>query len=199
MSVVSNENMFLVPEARENEDDPNAVSFEEEDISKLYAMKPMNCPNAINVYKHELRSYKDLPIRISQTDVIHRREKSGELNGLFRVQQFRQDDAHILTTEDKIAEEIKDIMSICDELYSTFGLSYRVELSTMPEDHMGDLATWERAENDLRAILDKTYGEGNYEINEGDGAFYGPKIDLQMKDALGREWQIISSMILRAG
>ena len=121
----------------------------------------MNCPNAINVYKHELRSYKDLPIRISQTDVIHRREKSGELNGLFRVQQFRQDDAHILTTEDKIAEEIKDIMSICDELYSTFGLSYRVELSTMPEDHMGDLETWERAENDLRAILDKTYGEGN--------------------------------------
>lgn len=184
------ENMFLVPEARENEDDPNAVSFEEEDMSKLYAMKPMNCPNAINVYKHELRSYKDLPIRISQTDVIHRREKSGELNGLFRVQQFRQDDAHILTTEDKIAEEIKDIMSICDELYSTFGLSYRVELSTMPEDHMGDLATWERAENDLRAILDKTYGEGNYEINEGDGAFYGPKIDLQMKDALGREWQM---------
>ena len=184
------ENMFLVPSAREDESNPDAVHFEEDDHSKLYAMKPMNCPNAINVYNRELRSYKDLPIKISQTDVIHRREKSGELNGLFRVQQFRQDDAHILTTEDKIAEEIADIMSICDELYSTFGLTYRVELSTMPDDHMGDIETWEKAESDLKAILDSTYGEGNYEINEGDGAFYGPKIDLQMKDAIGREWQM---------
>lgn len=184
------ENMFIVPQAFDDENDPEKVIFDEDGYDKMYALKPMNCPNAIMVYNRESRSYRDLPIKISQTDVIHRREKSGELNGLFRVQLFRQDDAHILIAEDQIADEIKDIMSICDELYGTFGLTYRVELSTMPEDHMGDVETWHKAEEDLRTILDNTYGEGNYEINEGDGAFYGPKIDLQMKDAIGREWQM---------
>ena len=171
------ENMFIIP-------------GEKEDESDYYAAKPMNCPNAIMFYKNGLRSYRDLPFRVSQVDVIHRKEKSGELNGLFRVQMFRQDDAHILVTEDQIASEIADIMSIADEIYSTFGLSFRAELSTRPDDFMGDIATWDKAEAELRKILDNMYGEGNYDVNEGDGAFYGPKIDLQMKDALGREWQM---------
>ncbi|MBQ5430525.1 MAG: threonine--tRNA ligase, partial [Lachnospiraceae bacterium] len=135
-------------------------------------------------------SYRELPFRINQVDVIHRKEKSGELNGLFRVQQFRQDDAHILVTEDQIASEIGDIMDIAGEIYGTFGLTYEAELSTRPDDYMGDLEVWNQAEADLKAILDAKYGEDGYEINEGDGAFYGPKIDLKMKDALGREWQM---------
>ncbi|MDO4476011.1 MAG: threonine--tRNA ligase [Lachnospiraceae bacterium] len=163
---------------------------EAEDGSDVFAMKPMNCPNAIKVYMSKARSYKDLPLRINQVDVIHRREKSGELNGLFRVQQFRQDDAHILVTEDQIADEIHDIMEICTELYNTFGLTYVAELSTRPDDYMGDIEVWNKAEAGLKSILEDVYGSGNYEINEGDGAFYGPKIDLKMKDALGREWQM---------
>ncbi len=170
------QNMFVIPPSGEGD--------------KTYAMKPMNCPNAILTYKRDVRSYKDLPIRINQVDVIHRKEKSGELNGLFRVQLFRQDDAHILLSEAQVAAEIADIIKISDELYGTLGLKYRVELSTRPDDFMGDIETWDRAESDLKAILDAQYGEGNYEINEGDGAFYGPKIDLQMTDALGREWQM---------
>ena len=170
------QNMFIIPGGNEGD--------------RVFACKPMNCPNAILVYKRDVRSYKDLPFRISQTDVIHRREKSGELNGLFRVQMFRQDDAHILLKEDQIGDEIADIMSIAEEIYGTFGLTYKAELSTRPDDFMGDIETWNRAEADLKAIQDKVYGEGNYEINEGDGAFYGPKIDLKMTDALGREWQM---------
>lgn len=170
------DNMFVIPPAHEGE--------------KTYALKPMNCPNAILAYKRDIRSYKDLPLRFSQVDVIHRKEKSGELNGLFRVQMFRQDDAHIFLAENQVADEIGDIMNIATELYNTFGLTYRVELSTRPDDFMGDIETWNKAEADLKDILDNTFGEGNYEINEGDGAFYGPKIDLQMTDAIGREWQM---------
>lgn len=162
----------------------------EENGSDTYAVKPMNCPNAIKVYQHEQRSYKDLPLRYNTLDVIHRREKSGELNGLLRVQMFRQDDAHNLVRPDQIESEIADIMSIASEIYGTFGLTYRAELSTRPDDYMGDLEVWNQAEADLKKILDKMYGPGNYEINEGDGAFYGPKIDLLMKDCLGREWQM---------
>ena len=180
-------NMFLVPGF---ELDDNGKRIYDDESSSTYAAKPMNCPNAINVYRRKLNSYKELPIRISQVDVIHRKEKSGELNGLFRVQEFRQDDAHIFVTEDQIASEIKDIMEIATEIYNTFGLTYRVELSTRPDDYMGDIEVWNNAEKALKDILDKTYGEGKYEINEGDGAFYGPKIDLQMKDCLGREWQM---------
>ena len=173
------DNMFLIPGEGGDIEAPDT-----------YAAKPMNCPNAIMVYKRALRSYKELPFRISQVDVIHRKEKSGELNGLFRVQMFRQDDAHILVTEDQIESEIRDIMSIADEIYSTFGLSYIAELSTRPDDYMGEIEVWNQAEAALKSILDKQYGEGNYEINEGDGAFYGPKIDLKMRDCLGREWQM---------
>ena len=155
-----------------------------------YACKPMNCPNAIKVYQSQARSYKDLPLRFSETDVIHRKEKSGELNGLFRVQMFRQDDDHTLLMEDQIEDEIADILTIAGEIYGTFGLTYEAELSTRPEDYMGDIELWNQAEAALKKILDKHYGEGNYEVNEGDGAFYGPKIDLKMKDCLGREWQM---------
>ena len=155
-----------------------------------YACKPMNCPNAIKVYQSQLRSYKDLPLRFSETDVIHRKEKSGELNGLFRVQMFRQDDDHTLLMDSQIEDEIDDIMDIAGKIYSTFGLTYVAELSTRPDDYMGDIELWNQAEASLKAILDKRYGEGNYEINEGDGAFYGPKIDLKMKDCIGREWQM---------
>ena len=168
--------MFIIP--GESEDDPDT-----------YALKPMNCPNAIKVYMNKQRSYKELPIRINQVDTIHRKEKSGELNGLFRVQLFRQDDAHILVTEEQIADEINDIMNIAKELYDTFGLTYSAELSTRPDDYMGDINVWNKAEADLKEILEKLFGKDGYELNEGDGAFYGPKIDLKMKDALGREWQ----------
>ncbi|MBR1382608.1 MAG: threonine--tRNA ligase, partial [Ruminococcus sp.] len=166
------------------------IPGEDEEDSDTYCVKPMNCPTAIKVYMNKQRSYKELPIRINQVDTIHRKEKSGELNGLFRVQLFRQDDAHILVTEEQIGDEILDIMSIATELYDTFGLTYVAELSTRPDDYMGDINVWNKAEADLKAILDKVYGEGGYELNEGDGAFYGPKIDLKMKDALGREWQM---------
>ncbi len=162
----------------------------QEDGEDYWAVKPMNCPNAIKVYMHSQKSYRDLPVRLNEVDVIHRKEKSGELNGLFRVQEFRQDDSHNLIREDQIEEEIHDIMSIADEIYSTLGLTYRAELSTRPDDFMGSPELWDQAEDSLKTILNKVYGEGNYEINEGDGAFYGPKIDLQMKDCLGREWQM---------
>ncbi len=169
--------MFIIPSATEDDAD-------------TYALKPMNCPNAIKVYMNKQRSYRDLPIKINQVDVIHRKEKSGELNGLFRVQLFRQDDAHILVTEEQIADEINDIMDIATEIYGTFGLSYCAELSTRPDDYMGDINVWNKAEADLKSILESKYGPDGYELNEGDGAFYGPKIDLKMKDALGREWQM---------
>ncbi len=159
------------------------------DGDDVMAAKPMNCPNAMNTYKRAIHSYKELPIRYNEVDVIHRKEKSGQMNGLFRVQEFRQDDDHTFVREDQIADEIAEIMDIADLIYGTFGLTYRAELSTRPDDFMGDIEVWNRAEAALKGILNEKYGEGNYEINEGDGAFYGPKIDLQIKDALGREWQ----------
>ena len=155
------------------------------------ALKPMNCPNSIKIYQSKLRSYKDLPLRFNDVDVIHRNEKSGQLNGLFRVRMFRQDDSHNYITEEQIGSEIKDIIEIAKQLYSVFGLEYKLTLSTRPEeDFMGEIETWNKAENDLRNVLDEICGKGNYQINEGDGAFYGPKIDIKMKDCLGREWQM---------
>ena len=153
------------------------------------AAKPMNCPNAMLTYKRKNRSYRELPIRYSEYDVLHRKEKSGQMNGLFRVQEFRQDDDHTFVMESQIESEIADIISIADEIYGTFGLTYRAELSTRPEDFMGDIEVWNHAEASLKKILTDKYGADGFEINEGDGAFYGPKIDLQIKDALGREWQ----------
>ena len=187
-------NMFLVPGVTDgtsatdtvSSDNTAAFSIETQDTM---AAKPMNCPNAMMEYKRTNHSYKELPIRYSEYDVLHRKEKSGQMNGLFRVQEFRQDDDHTFVTEDQIKDEIMDIISIADEIYKTFGVTYRAEFSTRPDDFMGDIEVWNKAEASLKEILDAKYGEGGYEINEGDGAFYGPKIDLQIKDALGREWQ----------
>ncbi len=188
-------NMFLVPGFSKNTNADDAVtsdatannfSIEAEDTM---AAKPMNCPNAMMTYKRSNHSYKELPIRYSEIDVLHRKEKSGQMNGLFRVQEFRQDDDHTFVMESQIKEEVASIMKLADEIYNTFGLSYRAEFSTRPDDFMGDIEDWNRAEAAIKEILDERYGEGGYEINEGDGAFYGPKIDLQIKDALGREWQ----------
>lgn len=165
-----------------------SVLYSRENLDTM-AAKPMNCPNAMLTFKRKNRSYKELPIRYSEYDVLHRKEKSGQMNGLFRVQEFRQDDDHTFVAENQIEAEIADIISIADEVYSTFGVTYRAELSTRPDDFMGDIEVWNRAEAALKKILTDKYGEGGFEINEGDGAFYGPKIDLQIKDALGREWQ----------
>ena len=165
-----------------------SVLYNRENLDTM-AAKPMNCPNAMLTFKRKNRSYKELPIRYSEYDVLHRKEKSGQMNGLFRVQEFRQDDDHTFVAENQIEAEIAAIISIADEVYSTFGVSYRAELSTRPDDFMGDIEVWNRAEAALKKILTDKYGEGGFEINEGDGAFYGPKIDLQIKDALGREWQ----------
>lgn len=157
---------------------------------KEQALKPMNCPNAIKIFASKLRSYKDLPLRFNDIDVIHRNEKSGQLNGLFRVRMFRQDDAHNFITEDQIGSEIKDIIEIAKYLYGIFGLDFELTLSTRPEDYMGDIELWNKAEANLREVLDELCGKDQYRINEGDGAFYGPKIDIKMKDCLGREWQM---------
>ena len=165
-----------------------SVVYNREAIDTM-AAKPMNCPNAMTAYKRTKHSYKELPIRYSEYDVLHRKEKSGQMNGLFRVQEFRQDDDHTFVMESQIKEEISDIISIADEIYKTFGVTYRAEFSTRPDDYMGDLEVWNRAEAALKEILDEKYGPDGYEVNAGDGAFYGPKIDLQIKDALGREWQ----------
>ena len=157
---------------------------------KEQALKPMNCPNAIKIFDSKLRSYKDLPMRFNDIDVIHRNEKSGQLNGLFRVRMFRQDDAHNFITEDQIGAEIKDIIEIAKYLYGIFGLDFELTLSTRPDDYMGDIELWNKAEANLKSVLDELCGKDNYRINEGDGAFYGPKIDIKMKDCLGREWQM---------
>lgn len=154
------------------------------------ALKPMNCPNAIKLYASKLRSYKDLPLRFNDIDVIHRNEKSGQLNGLFRVRMFRQDDSHNFIREDQIGTEIKDIIEIAKQLYDVFGLEFKLTLSTRPDDYMGEIEVWNRAERDLKAVLDEICGKDEYIINDGDGAFYGPKIDIKMKDCLGREWQM---------
>ena len=188
-------NMFIVPGITKGVNATDAVKGEEApeqysvDAEDTMAAKPMNCPNAMMSYKRTMHSYKELPIRYSEYDVLHRKEKSGQMNGLFRVQEFRQDDDHTFVTPEQIKDEIKDVIAIADEIYKTFGITYRAEFSTRPDDFMGDIESWNAAEASLKAILDEKYGDGNYEINEGDGAFYGPKIDLQIKDALGREWQ----------
>ena len=154
------------------------------------ALKPMNCPNSIKIYQTKLRSYKELPLRFCDIDVIHRNEKSGQLNGLFRVRMFRQDDSHNYVMESQIKDEIKEILEIAKKLYNIFGLDFILTLSTRPDDYMGELSLWNKAEDDLRAVLDEICGKDNYRVNEGDGAFYGPKIDIKMKDCLGREWQM---------
>ena len=152
-----------------------------------YGIKPMNCPGGMIVYKNKMHSYKDLPIRAGELGLVHRHEKSGELNGLFRVRCFTQDDAHIFCLPEQIESEIINLMNLINKVYSIFGFKYTVELSTRPEDSMGSDEVWNMAEGALKKALEKENIE--YELNEGDGAFYGPKIDFHIKDCLGREWQ----------
>ncbi|MCL1630761.1 threonine--tRNA ligase [Sporolactobacillus sp. CPB3-1] len=152
-----------------------------------YALKPMNCPGHMLIYKDTLHSYRDLPIRIAEFGQVHRHELSGALNGMLRVRTFCQDDAHIFVRPDQIESEIKNIFQLIGKIYSTFGFEYTVELSTMPEDHMGSLELWQQAEAGLKHVLEAI--NQPYTINAGDGAFYGPKIDFHIKDAIGREHQ----------
>ncbi len=152
-----------------------------------FAIKPMNCPGGMLVYKSEMHSYRDLPLRMGELGVVHRHELSGALHGLFRVRCFTQDDAHIFMTWDQMKDEIKNVVRLFDEVYSVFGLSYQIEVSTMPEDHMGDIKDWDFATETLKEAVSEMGKD--YVINEGDGAFYGPKLDFHLSDCLGRTWQ----------
>lgn len=168
------ENMFIMPV----------------DEHTTYGLKPMNCPNAMVLFNMKVRSYRELPLRLSDCDMLHRFELSGTLHGLLRVQKFQQDDAHIFVTEEQIDAEYERIFALADLFYHIFGLTYKLRLSTRPDSFVGELGTWERAEQTLRRILDEQVGSGNYLIGESDGAFYGPKVDILMEDALGRQWQM---------
>ena len=153
-----------------------------------FAIKPMNCPGGMLVYKNSLHSYKDLPLRIGELGQVHRHEASGALNGLFRVRTFTQDDAHLFMREDQIEEEVIRLISFIDRIYKTFGLTYEIELSTRPEEkYIGDIAIWDRSEKALQDACEKS--GHTCKINPGDGAFYGPKLDFHIKDSLGRVWQ----------
>ena len=152
-----------------------------------YAIKPMNCPGGMLVYASEPHSYRELPLRVGELGLVHRHELSGALHGLFRVRCFTQDDAHIFMTQEQLKDEIKNVVRLFDEVYSTFGLTYQIELSTMPEDHMGDIKDWQFAEKTLAEAI--TEIGKDYVVNEGDGAFYGPKLDFHLADSIGRTWQ----------
>ena len=164
-------------------DNMYTTKVDEED----YAIKPMNCPGSILVYQNALHSYRDLPLRYTELGHVHRHEASGALNGLFRVRAFTQDDAHMFVRRDQIGDEVKRIMALFDEVYDVFGLDYRIVLSTRPDDYIGEIEFW----NESEAILAKACEESGhaYSINEGDGAFYGPKLDFKLKDSMGRTWQ----------
>ncbi len=152
-----------------------------------FAIKPMNCPGGMLVYKESLHSYRDLPLRVGELGKVHRHEASGTLHGLFRVRCFTQDDAHIFMLPEQIESEIANVLNLVDKAYKVFNLPYHLELSTMPDDHIGDVADWEKVEASLKNALQNLGKE--YVINAGDGAFYGPKIDIHIQDALGRTWQ----------
>ena len=152
-----------------------------------YAVKPMNCPGGMLLYKIEPKSYRDFPLRMAELGLVHRHELSGALHGLFRVRCFTQDDAHIFMTWDQVESEIQGVVRLFDEVYSTFALTYKIEISTMPEDHIGEKETWDMATDMLKKAVSEMGKE--YVINEGDGAFYGPKIDFHLSDSLGRTWQ----------
>jgi threonyl-tRNA synthetase len=154
---------------------------------RQFAVKPMNCPGGILVFSSRERSYRELPLRMLEFGDVHRVELSGVLSGLFRVIQFTQDDAHIYCMEEQLESEINGIIDLIDRFYRMFGFQYRMELSTKPENAMGDPKLWEKAESTLKKVLNDR--NVKFELNEGDGAFYGPKIDFKIKDSLGREWQ----------
>ena len=163
----------------------NMYTFKVEDDT--FAVKPMNCPGGMLFYKERVHSYREFPLRVAELGKVHRHEASGTLHGLFRVRCFTQDDAHIFMTRDQIEDEIANIISLVDKVYKVFGLTYKLELSTMPEDHIGTIKDWQWAESSLERALTRIGKD--YVINKGDGAFYGPKIDIHIKDAIGRTWQ----------
>ena len=167
------ENMFIVPV----------------DEQTSYGVKPMNCPNAHVVYNLRRHSYRELPLRYLQLDTLHRFERSGTLHGLLRVRKFQQDDAHVFVTEEQIEAEYDRILEITDHFYRIFGLDYSFRLGTRPDDFIGDIETWDRAEGALLRILERRAGAGGFTVDPGEGAFYGPKVDILMKDAIGRSWQ----------
>src|SRR5699024_3638761 len=152
-----------------------------------FAIKPMNCPGGMLVYKSQPHSYRELPLRVGELGLVHRHELSGALHGLFRVRCFTQDDAHIYMTPEQMKDEIKNTVKLFDEVYSVFGLTYKIELSTMPEDHIGTVEQWEHNQDILKEAI--TEMGKDYVVNEGDGAFYGPKLDFHLADSLGRTWQ----------
>ncbi|HLU68797.1 MAG TPA: threonine--tRNA ligase [Kofleriaceae bacterium] len=167
------ENMFVVPV----------------DEHRTFGLKPMNCPNAMVVFRLKKRSYRDLPYRLSHMDVLHRNERSGTMHGLLRVQKFQQDDSHIFVTEEQIPDEFGRVFELANLIYDAFGLSYTIRIGTRGEGFLGDAETWDRAESTLIAVADR-YMAGKYRVEQGEGAFYGPKADILMQDALGREWQL---------
>ncbi|MER2261749.1 MAG: threonine--tRNA ligase [Psychrobacillus sp.] len=152
-----------------------------------YAIKPMNCPGAVLIFNSKRRGYRELPIRYAELGLVHRHELSGSLNGLLRVRAFTQDDAHLFVLEEQIESELAKVLELVDEFYREFGFSYKVELSTRPDDFMGSVEAWDQAEEALESVLKSKQVE--YQVNEGDGAFYGPKIDFHILDSLGRSWQ----------
>ena len=158
-----------------------------------YAIKPMNCPGGMLVYASEPHSYRDLPLRVGELGLVHRHELSGALHGVFRVRGFTQDDAHIFMTWDQMEQEIQNVVRLFDEVYSTFGLSYQIEVSTMPEDHIGEKETWDMATDTLKRAIE--HMGKTYVINEGDGAFYGPKLDIQYKNVYGKEDTLVTIQI----
>lgn len=155
--------------------------------NEVFGIKPMNCPNAMNIFSLTTRSYKDLPLRYSETSPLHRFELSGTLNGLFRAREFRQDDAHIFLTQEQLKEEFTGLMKMIEIFYTAFSLSYRLRFGTRPEKFMGEAKEWDTAEKSLQTVLDQSGKD--YQFAKGEGAFYGPKVDILMKDSLGREWQ----------
>ena len=160
-----------------------------EDENNVFCLAPMSCPNAIVAYQHEPRSYNDLPWRLSDADMLYRYESSGALNGLFRTYEFNQDDAHIFITEDMIEDEYNRIIDIVQDFYKLFNIKCFMRFSTRPDDFMGDIDTWNKAEAILKKILVNRFGNGGFKIQEKEGAFYGPKLDIKIVDSLGREWQ----------
>jgi len=152
-----------------------------------YAIKPMNCPGGMLIYKENIHSYKEFPLKMAEIGLVHRHELSGVLNGLFRVRSFHQDDAHIFVTEEQIEKEIIDVINLVGRMYKTFGLDFHIELSTRPSKSIGTKKQWDMAEKSLEKALKKI--KKKYVLNPGDGAFYGPKIDFHIKDSLGRTWQ----------
>lgn len=176
------DDMFISPMSflREDSKDPYLGS-------ETFGIKPMNCPNAMTIFKQRTRSYHELPMRLAETSMLHRFELSGTLNGLFRARQFRQDDAHVFITEDQIKPEFEQLMKMIDDMYKPFGLTYQLRFGTRSEKFMGEEKDWDVAESVLQKVLDES-GQ-KYFVAEGEAAFYGPKIDILMKDSLGREWQ----------